>query len=332
MATFVDYWNELKAYTPNLPVNLAKRIVNRARREIYAERPWSFLFAEANITTPTLITAGLMTVTKDSQTVVPDATALAAVTGLTNPIITRRQIRLGEPGSAGPIYNISGFDGTNITIDKPFFTNGTSFTPFTTQYSLLQAYYYPPSTDFLRWVSVADLANGYELDFMKTREELDRWDPQRLTVGQPISIANFRAVPDGFWDNSVNVGDPIFEIWPHPTFARVYDVIYQRRGLDLVNDTDTLPQSISMDLLLTKARIHAYEWQMSTEPNFANAYRNLVPDLRINYQKLLQEAKVQDDEIFITQWVPRVGQRGLRWLGNYAQSHDLSGFLWNFTS
>lgn len=282
--------------------------------------------AESVLTTPALINAGLMTVTKDSTTVVPDATALAAVTGLTNPFITRRQLKFG---SANVIYNIAAFDGTNITLDKPYFTSGTDFTPATTQYSLFQAYYSPPSTDFLRYVSVADLANGYELDMLKTREELDRWDPQRTTTGQPIAICNFSAVPAGFWDASVNVGDPLYEIWPTPTAARIYDVIYQRRGLDLSADTDTLPQSISMDLLMTKARMHAYEWQLTNDVNFGNNYRALAPAMALTYQKLLQQAKVQDDEIFLTQWVPRVGARGLRWLGNYAQSHDLSAFLWN---
>lgn len=326
MATFVDYWNELKAYTPNLPVNLAKRIVNRARRDIYAERPWSFLMAEGTLVTPTLINAGAMTVTKDSTSVTPNATAITAITGLTNPVLTRRQLKFGQ---GEQIYNITAFDGTTITIDKPYFTDGTDFTPTSIGYNLFQAYYSPPSTDFLRYVSVTDLANGFELDFLKTQEELARWDPQRVTTGQPICIANWTAVPAGFWDASVNIGDPIFEVWPHPTFARTYNVIYQRRGIDFVNETDTLPQSVSMDVLLTKARMHAYEWQLSNDANFLPGFRALMPVLQDQYLKLLQQCKVQDNEIFVTQWVPRVGQRGLRWLGNYAQSHDLSAFLWN---
>ena len=324
MANFGDYWNELKAYTPNLPTNLAKRIVNRARREIYAEKPWTFLFQESYLTTPSLINSGTFTVTQNSTTITPDATALAAITGLTNPVLTRRQIKFG---TGNLIYNVAAFDGATVTLDKPFFATTAGST--SSGYSLYQAYYSPPSTDFLRWISVADVANGYELDMLKTKEELDRWDPQRVTVGQPICIAQHAAVPAGFWDATVNVGDPLYEIWPHPTFARTYAVLYQRRGVEFSADSDTLPQSISMDLLLTRSRMHAYEWQMAQDPAFANGYRSLVPALATQYTKLLQEARVQDNEIFVTQWVPRVGARGLRWLGNYSQSHDLSAFLWN---
>lgn len=318
MANFADYYNELKAYVPNLPVNLAKRVINRARREIYASRPWTFLLAADKLTTPDQISAGTMTVTAGSQTVTPDATALAALTGLTNPFITRRQLKFG---SSNLIYNITAFDGTDITVDQPYFS--TTPGAVSTEYSCFQAYYSPPSTDFLRWISVVDLMNAFELDFMKTREQLDRWDPQRTSTNEPYVIAHYRAVPPGFWDNSVNVGDPLYELWPTPTASRVYSVVYQRKGSDFTADSDTLPPSIPDELLLVRAKQLAYEWQLSQDPTFLNAYRTLVPALESKYTELLKLAKVQDDELFVMQWQPRLGPKGSRWLGNYAQDHGV---------
>jgi hypothetical protein len=327
MATFADYYTEIKSYVPDLPINLSKRIVNRARREIYAERPWTFLLQFARLTTPALINTGEMTVTPNSTTVMLDAAAQTALSGLVNPFITRRQLKFS---STDLIYNIAAFNGVDtIELDIPFFS--TIPGPQQTGYSCFQAYYSPPSTDFLRWISVVDLANAHELDLLKVREQIDRWDPQRTSTGEPVCIVQFRAVPPGFWDASVNVGDPLYEIWPTPTAARVYSVLYQRRGAEFTTDTDTLPSTIPDDLLLVKSRIFAYEWQLSNDPSFINAYRTLVPSLEAKYRDDLRRAKVQDDEIFITQWVPRMGPKGLRWFdSNYAQDHAVPGPAWGY--
>lgn len=314
--TFAELWSELKVFVPDLPVVLAQRLINRSLSLIYSHRPWTFLIAEANIVSPASITAGTMNVTRGSATVTPDATALAALGGLTSPLITRRQIKFSD-GDA--IYNIAAFDGSTITLDGLFLgtTNAAS------NYTIFQCYYSPPSTDFLRWISVTDLINGNELGMLKTKEEMDRIDPQRTSTGDPLVIAAHRAVPEGFWDANVNVGDPLYEFWPHPTSYRMYRAIYQRRGLELSSATDRPPSSIPDELVLAKAKKLAYDWKLGIEPEFLVAYRSLVPSLAQEYTERLRQAMVQDDELFNTQWLPRLGARG--WDSNWAQAHAVPG-------
>ena len=55
---FLSYYSNLKAWVPKISVELCKFLVNRARRDIYDSRLWSFLIVESQLTSPGLITTG----------------------------------------------------------------------------------------------------------------------------------------------------------------------------------------------------------------------------------------------------------------------------------
>ena len=309
---FIDYYSDLMGFIPKLSVELAKKLVNRARTDIYGSRLWSFLVVESQLTAPALINAGGATFTQYSTTVVGDAIASAAWTGLSNPIITLRQIRNG----GGPIYSIVAADFTNpfavaLTLDRPY----QETTIVDAQYSMYRCYYTPldanqaPTADFVKWVSIFDPINGYALKLNYTQSWLNRVDPLRGDVGQPYRVCTYKTINNVF-------GDPIhyYELWPHPTFNVGYRVFYQRGGLDFRLPSDSLPSELPTELLEVRSRYRAYEW--------AEANKGVHPELQktnwlamrmalmnprdqASYPALLAQAKKDDEERFQVNFVEK---------------------------
>ncbi len=113
---FIDYYSEVAGTIPEMSPFLAKTFVNRARRDLYEARLWSFNQVEGSLFSPDQITTGTATVTLNSATVTLNAAATTALTGLTNPVITLRQIRF----SSGPTYNIVSLSGSTLTLDRQY--------------------------------------------------------------------------------------------------------------------------------------------------------------------------------------------------------------------
>src|SRR5208282_5049664 len=132
---FADYVNELVGSVPGLPSLYAETLVNRAWGRILDFRvPWSFnIVADAQLWVPAVITAGSVTVTQGSTTVVADANATAAfnavalaIPPLASPVLgVGRQLRVGTVNGVttptGPNYTITAWDGAgNLTINEPY--------------------------------------------------------------------------------------------------------------------------------------------------------------------------------------------------------------------
>jgi hypothetical protein len=301
---FLSYYSNLKAFVPKISVELAKVLVNRARRDIYSSRLWSFLIVESQLTTPPLVTAGAATFTQYSTSVVGDAIASAAWTGLANPFITMRQIRM----SSGPLYNITSADFTNpvavvLTLDRPY----QELTVAGSGYLMYQAYYPPtdpltnaPTADFEKWISVYDPINGYALKLNLTQEWLNRADPLRGDVGQPYFVCNYMDKPIAGGADPT----PYFELWPHPTDGVSRKCLYKKGNLDWTAGGDALPSELSVELLEVRARYRAYEWaeaNKGTHPELAKtnwmAMRQelMNPRDRSSYPYLLAKAKAEDE-------------------------------------
>lgn len=312
--TFQEHWNELRVWVPDLPPQLAQRLVNRALRSIYRARPWSFLTAAVTISVPAEVNSGAVAVTRNSDTVTPDATALTALTGLSGPVITLRQFRV----STGPIYNIQAFDGSVLTLDRPY----AEATQAATSYAVYQCYFHVPA-DFSHWTSIVDRENAFSLQLGVESRRLDIWDPMRATSGIPYIQANYRAVPAGYWDATYPAGRPMFELWPHQRSAKVYPALYVREGADLAAAADTLPSVISDELLQARARVMAYEWKMASGGSGILDLRSAYQLAQTQYREALRDARKIDDE-----WAER---NIVAWLrpghyisgAAYRQAHDL---------
>lgn len=308
---------ELVGQVPGLSFLLAQTLVERAWEEILKERRWSFLVAEGQLLAPGSVTAGTVTVTQFSKSVVGDATAAAAWQAISpNTPITAQQFRVG---TGGPLYNITAFDGSStLTLDRFYGeSSGAAQT-----YQVYQCYFSPPSTDFKRWVSVGNPVQGYPLVLNKMKAEIDIKDPQRGAQGDAYWVAQYKADANG---------NPLYELWPHPTNAASYLALYERNGQPLTV-SDILPAAIPKGLLTNRALHHAYMWAMAQaaiNPTSRNPNWNyLLQNSELIYAAQLKVCKRNDEETFLQTFSPLIlrGRPTGYWApisADFAQTHDV---------
>jgi hypothetical protein len=300
---FQDYFSEVMGHIPEIDVGLAQILVNRAFRDIRESRLWSWLRGFGVLVAPQNVTGGTVAITQFSTTVTLDATANAALNGLTNPVITLRQFRTGQ----GPIYNIAGYShaGSTLTLDRPYMEGTTS----AQNYQVYRCYYQAADSsgnlisDFLMFKEMFNPIDGYAIvggALRVTRGEIDARDPTRGAQDLAYCVASFNVDANGL---------PIFELWPHPTAARAYPYLYQRRGLPLSATVD-IPSTMSRDLLVMKSLDYGYDWAIANASRFATLkgvdWRLLKAENKRHYDAMLQDAKRNDDNLMLENFIPEL--------------------------
>ena len=278
---FQNMIGELHGTIPKIPFSLCKTYINRAWTDVRRQNLWSFQLFDGNWVSPVAISAGHVSITQGLNTITFDATAKAAINavGFLPTPITQRQFR---PGSVTTIYNIWAYNaGTGVaTLDRPVAENTQSLIT----YQLLQCYYPAPMADFLCWTSVRDMVNFNDLfTYRYNREELDGIDPQRSSNLIPSDVVYYAQDSN---PASPTYRFPMFELWGQPTANLVYQLYGLRRGVDLVNPTDTLPPAVTEDCVLALAKVYGYQW---AEANKGDHPRNMGPD----WKYLMGEAKTE---------------------------------------
>lgn len=294
-ATYQELWNELLFHRPELDPLIAPKFIQRAWRRIRDYRHWGFLMAQGIYYSPGIITAGAISVQQFNNQVTLNAAASAAVTGLSTPLITKRQLRV----AGGPLYRIveANFDtpaAVLLTLDRQYMeTTNTA-----AQYGIFRTLFNQPQngtsvevTDYLRLRSVVDPVSGYSLKLHFNAEELNWSDPVRANEGQPYIIATRQSLSDG---------TPVYEFWPWVTFDRTFLVVYQRRGIDMV-DNEVLPLVISDELILECAQELTAKWARSQLDSKFRGIRwgEVIADHHATYMDLLPECARQDEEQMI---------------------------------
>lgn len=318
---FRDMVNELRGCVPKIPVNYCRTLVNRAWREVRERNLWSFLLAEGQWISPAQITTGTATTTQGSPQVVMDEAAAIAINANGSApysLLTQRQFRIGSGG----IYNIVSWDdGTDpdspnpgvptLTLDRMF----GELSVTASIYQIYQVYYATPVKDFLRFVSIRDMQNFIDLFVDRTREDLDQMDPQRTWYYFPTWAVPYRTDLN---PQSATYQFMMYELWGAPQYSLNYQLMYERRGTDLVNPSDLLPPAIGEDVVMAKARFYAYEWAEGNKGIIGNNqgpdYRFLMGAAQKEFESLLKNYRRQDRELvdnyFIT---PRYGLYGKIW-------------------
>jgi hypothetical protein len=197
---------------------------------------------------------------------------------------------------------------------------------------LYRIYFSPQTTDFQRLDHLLDPITGYEFGWdIESIDELDRRDPQRSAVREPYRLF--------FHHFDIVTGLPVYELWPGPSVSRAYVVTFWRLGLPFTNDTDALPPQITEELLLTRARLLAYEWGEANDPDpkMRQSYSSLKQYIRNRYSTeaqpgrplgLLDQAMRRDEEVSLVQGRKGPRQPGPGWPvdSNFAQSHAIPGW------
>lgn len=303
-ADFQTLWGEVKQTFPNLSPFLAKRFIQRAVNDIYDAKSWSFLQDEGVLYSPAVIQAGSFSITQFSFQIVADATARTALNGLSNPILTKRQIKFGTE-----LYNISSVDvdfATNgiLLLDRPVLEE----TNISQSYLCYRAYYSGPmtgqsateTTDFKRYESIyyPAVASWFRI-IPGPRPILNRRDPQRAAAGISYYLYTYKASSDGTQQ---------FEMWPHPLNSAYYLCSYFRRGIEPSLPTDTLPLILEDELVLARANYHGCLWAHKNMSrynelkginwlNIAREYLKSYSNVSSADPGLLEQAIIKDEEI-----------------------------------
>jgi hypothetical protein len=218
--------------------------------------------------------------------------------------------------------------GSIITLARVY-NEGTN----TRASALLYRLYYSPTTlDFQRVDHLVDPITGYEFGWdILPGDELDRMDPMRGSVGQPWRLFF------NHFDSST--GLPVYEMWPGPTGQIAYTTYIWKLGTDFTLDTDALPHQIPEELLMMRAKMLAYEWAASAEPDpmKSKTFMGLISYARSRYSTegqpgrplgLLDAAIRRDEEVALQQMRLRPRRPGPGWPvdSNFAQSHAIPGW------
>ena len=314
MATFSDVFRIVRLHCPLAPLHLVRFWTQEAYRQVCDRRPWSWLRSENEFLITAQKTAGTVTVTNNSAAVVGVGTAFAASD-------VGRQFR---SGTSGPVYSIATHtDATNITIDRVY--GGT--TAAGASYTILDAYVTMPA-DFLRFISVLDTSNNWQLHLWITEAELNAWDAQRSSTGTPWALVNRRRS-----SLAATVGRAQYELWPYQTSAKGYPYYYIRNPESLA-DTDTLqdPLNSRSDILVMGAIAQCAGWPGLEGRN--NPYFN--PTLAASKQKEfsanVDRMEVLDEETYLT-WMETTNFQ--RWPfapidAQYLQSHDVLSLAYGY--
>lgn len=323
--SFADLSSELSGNLPGLSGFLADSYINRSYRKIRDARLWSFLVTDDAVICPAQLTAGAFNITQYNNQVTANAAASAALSTIAPVILPFQflQIRFQGVAQTSQIYNIVSANVTVptaivLTLDRVVMeaTNSAS------QYLVYRPYVAAPTSDFVRWISVVDMVNGWALRLNRSSQEFDRIDPQRQALGQAYNV--------GYYKPSDDVSPvPIYEFWPGSTSGQTFFVRYQRRGVDFVLPGDVQPDLIPDDLIIQAALgFYAYPWAAANPGHFPALkgvnWMNLIGDAKKTYFSILQEAKRQDDNISASSILNR--GHGLRDLNRFPWPVD-SNFL-----
>lgn len=300
---------ELCGTVPGLNVFQAKTYLTRAYAQNICNsgRQWSFQVGDAGIFMPAPITAGAFAITTGSANVTANATAIAALAGLTNPTIVFRQIRFGGTFP----YNIVTYNPVSgaMTLDRPV----VDVTAAASAYTVYQCFYPAPVSDFKRWVTLEDPVNGYDLELDHTRQEVDLIDPQRQSTDMPYWVVSYKQGSSTAGPGSMTAPlVPYLELWPSPTTGGQLVGTFNRIGTSLfAADADVLPIPLTDALLIEYAKgWHVYPWAMANAGRVAGFDKTnwgfLITDAKnavngvpgTNQRGLLNDAKREDDEIF----------------------------------
>lgn len=276
-----------------------------AYNQFCERRGWSHLRAETSINVSNQ-KSGTCGVTQGSPTVTPSGMTFAATD-------VGRQFRV----TSIPIYTIIAYSagpGT-VTLNR----NYSEVTLAAAGGTVLDAYVTMPE-DFHRFISVLDPVNRWRLRFWVSQDQLNRWDPPRMSTGNARLLAS-----NGYSPVAGQSSQPRYELYPFQTSARTYPVWYYRKP-EVLGDDDYIIGPLarrSQEVLLEGILQRAAMWP-GTEGR-KNPYFNLALAgvHAAEFEKKLIEVAVQDDDLYFESMpLTEFPFADFPWDASWWQSHE----------
>lgn len=317
--SFITMSKSIQGEVPATTLSLVQNKVAEALGSIYDSYDWSFQTQYAGWLAPGLLaSSGSYTVTPYQNTIIADATATAVLATFSlNPLITTLQYR--DPARA--IYSIVAYDTTTnapfatLTLDRPWMepTSGPG-----QPYMIYQAYFPSPVRDFRKFIEIRDTTNARPINFWScSQADLAVEDPQRTRFSDPRFV-----VPCGI-DNrpgSATYGNPMYELWPQQLSRVPYSFSFRRRGPQLVAPSDLVPNPITEELVMHRAKelLYLYKEAQKGENVDRGSGANwplLAQASKAEYDKILEKIQAVDVNLN-NEMVSHVGNSG-----NYGQPY-----------
>ncbi len=341
---YSDLWQELRGYVPTASPFLLQKFLNRAWSDCRDASAWSFLEGFTVLQVPAVVTTGAITWTQFQNTITGNAAASAVwgplLVGGTPPMVCASnpagQPLIGTGGYQiqalnGPLYSIVDANATNpgaivLTVDR----NISEPSQAGIGYQALRAFYGPPSSDWLSWINVINVQEGYAISGRRlggSQAQLSLIDPQDSSTGDPYFMFSLFADANGM---------PIRRLWPSPTTQAGLTSIYKRRGTDLSPTVD-VPVSFPVQTLLERARQYLAQYQ-ATQPRAPGDETDWDKQWRIhreNYEGdprkpgsgLLAAAIKQDQSLRTPPPILRRGPGFFPFSSQFAASHDVGRII-----
>lgn len=243
--TFQQLWRKLLVYCPSLPIPLAQEFVNTAYSRVIAGNRWSRLRGTSGFLIPDEYSTGTITLTNGSTTVTGSGTTFTSA-------MVGRQLM---PSQKAPYLDIAAYVGpTELTLATAWGGPTTS----DVAYSIVGAYHAVP-TDFLMFLSIVDVENNWKLHTNFLPEQIDLWDAQRTSTGNPWII--MPAPP-------TSAGARRMEIWPRPSTEKYLPFTYIKKPALLSSPGDLPIWPIRGDVLIEGALSEVARWPgLANQPN-----------------------------------------------------------------
>lgn len=280
--------------------------------------------------------------------IVQGSAVLTSTSGAFGPELVGKKIRVSGAGPNGDPLNTTVTNIVNgaVTLATPASTTVSAATVYwgsvltldrlyressspIAMASILRAYYKPEDTSFRRLSHIVDPIYGYWWGgLVQHVSQLNRQDPRRSSQGQPYQLYFSHFDPTDQL--------PVYEMWPAPTMERAFSYWYWRNCPVFTTDTDTLPPIIPTELLMMGARIFAYEWAATQDPDprSRQSYFAALSNLRSRYSTegqrgrplgLLEQVKRNDRNTYAKEFLRQPRGRMVGWPidSNFLQSHAI---------
>lgn len=228
---FRQMCGEVQQWNPDAPATMVETWINNSYRKILDKRLWYGLQVRGQIQVPTVYTTGTASFTLNTTSVQGFNTAWTAA-------MVGSQIRSGFQTG---FYNIAAVDVVHqvITLDLPW----GNPTVGRAGYTIMQVWV-TLGYNIKMVLNAVNQRQGFPLYCNCPQNELNRVDTWRTSTGWTTVMANFPA-------NSL--GQPMYELWPAPTYQQVFPFNAYVQTPDMVEDTDFPAAFVRSDIIVCRA-------------------------------------------------------------------------------
>ncbi len=210
-----------------------------------------------------------------------------------------------------PVFSIAAVtSATTLIMDQPWKNTASSGNSYS-----IRRMYTTIAPDIKGLIAVTDPAQGIPpLRTNVTIMELNRWDPQRSSIGYPQCLA--------FRSPSTITGNIQYEIWPATQTDRQLRVIYSGQPAKLVSEQDRIPFFISPTVLFNGVMATALSVRIGQEDiNYDPA---MARDYERKFQEELDNMILVDEEHSATMWGTQFSNSSIGAFGGatFWASHD----------